>query len=1299
MNVDRKFLDLFWSISEEKRNVACKQLLSKLVDEGKKPKLQYLDYTRERLIKGLRSFSGDARAGFSQALVSVLQTYPEYTNVDQVMQLLTKHIYSASTSSKTEDVSLRHSYILCPKVLCDSERLNELNLAQLEQIFKPLFSLYDYAPWGSDVLKTFVQVLPKLSSKMVRKVFSDFTQKIWESFNQFDSDLLGEQLLFLFYVQCRMKGVQFSIDLSVKKFRKKFITAITKSSGDVTSSLLRVAREQNAIEDIWLKLKDTVCAPDATPKHRRLMMTIVSFVVCQCGDDLTQLILSECVVKAFIQQLSDSSLACFNDACSLLQQCLNTVTKSWRQKSSTGDKHKDVDVEMNEDNSLAASPSTLFTCFAIASPICDLLCEPKAPKPCQILMEQVPQALEISLLTAYSKKLVNLFLNPQSCNLEAKITSEEKHSSSPNSSAIRSFIASQLHHVLQCAMVADEPSAQLIQEVTDFLIFAGMASSGVPIVSRKNQTPITSKESTACWFALFRFLERFAHQKKPPETETSVTCPQLLLHIMQTVSTRLDSVDKSGKNAISSLAAYVQQSITLLDESNRPDLLSSLMSQLHALCCIFALSQPSPDFSNLTTLLDDLVECCRRKRSRKKPHLRDEPDWPAVLTDVLLGLVSQSSHMLRSFVRLTFSQLVCSGSANSDCLSLLLDVLKMRLNEEHGATQTDHEKLIDFSSTLTEAISDSDSGEAEEENELVPANDIEVEANESESDSESTVSDDEIDDEQLSKLRESVQRALGPAALNPDEVDSTSCREFTDAEMFAQDEALAAAFRANQLATPKRTLAGRARAVGQMKMRCLDLLQCVLQHAFQPELVFPTITQLMELGRTACEYELKKQRNRGTNQDYSKHRERVSFTARYGDIPLFTHVAQAIKCIRSRPQATQQTLASRLGEHPDDAVRWLSEAMDAVVASAQIENPLPEFVKLIATATQFLFHMAHSLKEVKPDFEDTLCKPLLKQLRVFVRCARKTTIHRTVFIDLLSRCQVFAVHAFPVLADVFIGFATQSSSSPDCDQPSAQSKGAVQYTFIQCCELLSAVCQSLVADRYAARELFSLVNDVLSLTITAMKTMNLKSQESVEHVVWLSSPSIANAFLTFLTWGIKAAEKNKSVPLFDSNLIAHLRSLPCRLKMVRKTVRRFVNFAIETNRKQGGAKDEQIYWEKQRVKRELKRARQAKRRENASLRAERQQTKKEPYSNQSGLTNGQLANTTGSEGKRKRSKKHGSNKQKEKSMSGLKTTPKPKEMKKAKQTVKRRVESTEALHNHSNDKQVALSKRQKISIS
>ncbi|KAF6779542.1 hypothetical protein AHF37_01068 [Paragonimus kellicotti] len=905
------------------------------------------------------------------------------------------------------------------------------------------------------------------------------------------------------------------------------------------------------------------------------MMTIVSFVVCHCGDGLTQLILSECVVKSFIQQLSDPGLACFNYACSLLQQCLNTVTKSWRQRNSTSDKHKDIDVEMNEENASAASPSTLFTCFAMASPICDLLCESKAPKPCQIIMEQVPQALEISLLTAYRRN--------------------------------REF----LQHVLQCAIIAGEPSAQLIQEVTDFLIFAGMASSLVPIVSRKNQTPITCKESATCWSALFRFLERFAHQKKSPETESSLDCPQLLLHIMQTLSARLDSVEKSGKSATNTLAAHVQQSITLLKDSNRPDLLSSLMIQLHALCCIFVLSQPSPDLSNLTTLLDDLVECYQRKRSRKKSHLQDEPDWPAVLMDVLLGLVSQPSHMLRSFVRLTFLQLICSGFANSDCLSLLLDVLKMRLNGEHGAAQTDPEKLVDFSSALTETVSDSEGSETEEENEVIPTRDIEVEASESESDNESTVSDDETDEEQLSKLREGVQQALGPAALNPDELDSTSYREFTDAEMFAQDEALAAAFRANQLATPKRTVAGRARALCQMKMRIHPVFYLNFSSPFS----------------------------------YRKYLIIFSFT-------FFIYS----------------------------------------------ENPLPEFVKLIATTTQFLFRMAASLNEIKPDFEKILCKPLLKQLRVFVRCARKTTIHRTVFIGLLNQCQVFAVHAFPVLADVFIGFATQSPSSSDCDQSSVESKGAVQYTYIQCCELLTAVCQSLVADRYASRELFSLVDDVLSQTITAMKTMDLKSQRFVEQVVWLSSPSIANAFLTFLTWSIKVAEKNKSAPLLDSDLIAHLRSLPCRLKVVRKTARRFANFAVEMNHKQSGVKNEQIREEKQRMKRELKRARQAKRREKASLRAELQQAKKKRDSNQSDLTNGLVANGMGSEGKRMRSKKYGSKKQKENAISALKTAPKPKEIRNANQTVKRRVTSTEVSCNHSSDKRVALSKRQKISI-
>lgn len=79
--------------------------------------------------------------------------------------------------------------------------------------------------------------------------------------------------------------------------------------------------------------------------------------------------------------------------------------------------------------------------------------------------------------------------------------------------------------------------------------------------------------------------------------------------------------------------------------------------------------------------------------------------------------------------------------------------------------------------------------------------------------------EEEIDEVQLNSVRDRVRQALGPAALDEEELDSTTYQEFTDEEMFARDAALAAAFRANLKTAPDRTAAERARSLGQMKMR------------------------------------------------------------------------------------------------------------------------------------------------------------------------------------------------------------------------------------------------------------------------------------------------------------------------------------------------------------------------------------------------------------------------------------------------------------------------------------------------
>lgn len=85
------------------------------------------------------------------------------------------------------------------------------------------------------------------------------------------------------------------------------------------------------------------------------------------------------------------------------------------------------------------------------------------------------------------------------------------------------------------------------------------------------------------------------------------------------------------------------------------------------------------------------------------------------------------------------------------------------------------------------------------------------------SDSDADEEEIDIDEDELNQIKNSVRDALGPAALDSENNDN-DCRDFTDAEMFERDEALAAAFRIH-MRKPQRIVADQARSVGELKMK------------------------------------------------------------------------------------------------------------------------------------------------------------------------------------------------------------------------------------------------------------------------------------------------------------------------------------------------------------------------------------------------------------------------------------------------------------------------------------------------
>lgn len=65
----------------------------------------YVDYTRERLVKGLKSFTVESRTAFFDALLAFLGTFPE-ENIDQLFEVFSKHIYTSVKSSKNVWVNI-----------------------------------------------------------------------------------------------------------------------------------------------------------------------------------------------------------------------------------------------------------------------------------------------------------------------------------------------------------------------------------------------------------------------------------------------------------------------------------------------------------------------------------------------------------------------------------------------------------------------------------------------------------------------------------------------------------------------------------------------------------------------------------------------------------------------------------------------------------------------------------------------------------------------------------------------------------------------------------------------------------------------------------------------------------------------------------------------------------------------------------------------------------------------------------------------------------------------------------------
>ncbi|CAL8092361.1 unnamed protein product [Calicophoron daubneyi] len=1218
MTVDRKFLDLFWRISgtdPKDRTTATNILITSLRAKPGDERVKYTQYTRERLVKGLRSFAEDARSGFYGALLALLSDASLAMSADELLELYEKHIYSVSVSTANEKNSLKHAYISSVDLLCESGLIANMKVDNVEKIVKPLLTLTSSSDWRSRVLDTLGRLSQKVSKKTVQKLLGQFIESVRSSLYSGGDENCGEDFLFLFRTETKSHSDHVAASLTTKKFQKKLVYSLLCSQPRVQLPLVDEIVGRDTFEEVWSRFCSNVFTEDVSLKRKVGALRIATHILCNYGDSLAPLVLTKSVVGLFQEQLTNKKFLFFSETCRLLEQILKTVFEQYKRDQTDLESAALANAEkcsvgmsnLTNTHRRSVSPDVLFNGLKVHSPAFDLTCQASAPRPFQFLLEFTPKAIQAKTLVSFYKKLKALFSRPSSKQLKEASENQHEVALPENPEVIRKLVANQLYHVLRCAIqTPSEAYISVVADCIDYLLSAALSGCFHTEKLRKYELEISTETSAVCWTSLFHLFDTMLSQPLRLMTGAAspIITPQTILQ--QTLTTALDKLEllQEGEdgNSHSVMLRYINQSIKLLTKADLSDPLDVYMSSLHATGCLFTMSQPSSEWSSIFNLLDDLTECWRRRHPKKdKIILSNGPAWPAVLTDVLLGFIAFPCHLLRSIVRLTFQRLVAGDLVQAECLKLISDVIRTRLagksnsrlddevdKEEDEEEETD--ELVTFNPEM-QAHSGADDDEEGEHQEMVsdddenPEDDEEV-PNTSGDDSDESDIAEEVDEKELEKIREDVRKALGPAALDETEFDSTSCRRFTDEEMFTRDDALAKAFRANRKNAPTREAAGQARSLCGLKMRCLDLLACIVKSSTQPDILFPTIATLLEMLSEAYRSDAK--RKSRLQKTGTQTHEKASFVARYGDLPSVSRISNVICDIRNRSSTTSNQFNSVLTD--SNAAEKLCQIMNTVMVAAELDNPSADYLNSLVCVVQFVYRIAESLRVSHPNIVVRVSEPLLERLSLFLKDSRRSSVGSSVFLTLLKRSQNFAVHASTLLRQKVIDTTGVDESSVK------ELSSADKYTFTQCLKLMAAVFCSIASGSYTDDQLIEMPYQLLSKIIPQLNTL---TEQSIKDAVWLASVSLTQAFFEFLTSAVRAVQNYPSVTPLTEGTLKILRNLPSPHKMIRNLARRFVTVVEEKSNKAGFSKDPEDRQEKLRLKAERKKARRAKRQEKA----------------------------------------------------------------------------------------------------
>ncbi|XP_077167721.1 myb-binding protein 1A [Paroedura picta] len=872
---NRKFLDFFWDIAKQDREVrlvATEGLIRHLQESQKDDDI--LKYTLKRLIDGLAATREASRPGFSLALAQVLQVFEEIPLLKVLEQIKEKHNLGRIKKKLFRNALFGNFF-------------GVLALFQSGRLAKDLKALLECVQL-LQVLAEHHAHLKDLPRKTLADIVSEIPEGVFEEvlFSALEDDLTsafstpGQLYLLLVGIQ-KFPGVLYPEKLkellgtdavvtaeNVPKLLEVLKMAVKSEKKDRTLpsvglDLMKVALKEGSFELFWKEVVENGLLKDNSGPCSYMCYRLLgsAFPLLSLGQ--LKMILRGEVMRQYGTHV----------VCTQLPDRFKFAPEMEAYVSAFLEGCPDAEKQL----AVMVGFSTLTNQG-----------HPVVPTFWKVVRHLLPAAL-----LKYICWLKDMFLDPDldACvdfaTKRQKQNEKQSHveKSEHSITRLRKWVVGRLAGIIENPQIKREE--EFVMDVTRFCFFHAFfetkkPTSEIPETEAVPSVPLKEPSRAAAASSFFSLLQHMSSMPALGESAKAEAMRKKHLHgltasgepwiyvlvryadVLLSQPKHVKVVTPFGNEA---KAAWDRMLQTVEDlrktEKKNPALKTSAFQHLLLLVGIHLFKSPT----ECMDLLNDLQSCAKRafgekpKKKAAAAGAKEEPSWVEVTVEVLLSLLAQSSGLIRKVCKSVFG--LIAQHMTKGALQLVLDVFDPQQDQDEESAivvvEETHKKKMQKDVRGDGAAGESSESSCED--------DSEEDDDESDDEAENgkTDSEDEKDEEMDENFRHQLMNVLQAGnALGGDDSDE----DVDDETMMSLDENLSALFAEQQkriqAKKDEREKMRKEKILRRdFKIKVLDLVEVFLTKQAENPLVFHIIDPLLLVIEQSMSSEASKQ-----EQDY-----------------------------------------------------------------------------------------------------------------------------------------------------------------------------------------------------------------------------------------------------------------------------------------------------------------------------------------------------------------------------------------------------------------------------------------------